>query len=143
MVNIRMSDIRSPLSHSFFKNNRLKIVLYPILCVFSITYFWVSGQYLDALGFTLIHLYGLHPLTIMIVSIFLAYQNDIGKWAFVFAFFCGICLMGTEYLTFSLSNMMTFTVINSPELMLILIGAAISLFGELLGLIIKQAIKRT
>ena len=143
MVNIRMSDIRPPLSNSFFKNNRLKIVLYPILCVFSITYFWVSGQYLDALGFTLIHLYGLHPLTIMIVSIFLAYQNDIGKWAFVFAFFCGICLMGTDYLTFSLSNMLTFSVINRPELMLIPIGAAVSFFGELLGFIAKQVIKRT
>lgn len=138
-----MSDKRPPLSHSFFKDNRLKIVLYPIVCVFLITYFWVSGQYLDALGFTLIHLYGLHPLTILIVSLFLSYQNAIGKWCFVFAFFCGICLMGTEYLTFSLSNMMAFNVINSPELMLIPIGAAISFFGELLGFIVKQVIKRT
>ena len=138
-----MSNKKAVFNHCFFKDNRLKIILYPIVCLFSITYFWVSGQYLDALGFTLIHFYGLHPLTIMIVSIFLSYQNEIGKWCFIFAIFCGICLMGTEYLTFSLSNMMTFTVINSPELMLILIGAAISLFGELLGLIIKQAIKRT
>ena len=142
-INVRMPNKRSVFNHCFFKDNRIKIILYPIVCLFSITYFWLSRQYLDALGFTLIHLHGLHPLTILIVSIFLAYQNDIGKWAFVFAFLCGICLMGTEYLTFSLSNMMTFTVINSPELMLILIGAAISLFGELLGLIIKQAIKRT
>ena len=51
--------------------------------------------------------------------------------------------MGTEYLTFSLSNMMTFSVINRPELMLIPIGAAVSFFGEVLGLIIKQVIKKT
>lgn len=137
-----MPEKRSVFNHCFFKDNLIKIVLYPIVCLFSITYFWLSGQYLDALGFTLIHFYGLHPLTILIVSIFLAYQNDLGKWTFIFAFFCGICLMGTEYLTFRLSNMMAFSVINSPELMLIPIGAAISFLGEIFDLIIKQVIKK-
>ena len=95
---------------SFLRDNLMWLIVYPVICGFSIACFWLFKHFQDELGFTLIHLYGLHPLSIFLISIILA-------------------------------NMITFNVMNSPEFLMIFVGAVIAVFGEAVGLLIRKVIK--
>ncbi len=53
----------------------------------------------------------------------------------------GVGYMAVEYLTFNLANMITFNVMNSPEFLMIFVGAVIAVFGEAVGLLIRKVIK--
>lgn len=53
----------------------------------------------------------------------------------------GVGYMAVEYLTFTLANMITFNVMNSPEFLMIFVGAVIAVFGEAVGLLIRKVIK--
>ena len=54
---------------SFLRDNLMWLIVYPVICGFSIACFWLFKHFQDELGFTLIHLYGLHPLSIFLISI--------------------------------------------------------------------------
>ena len=89
----------------------------------------------------MIHLYGLHPLSIFLISIILAKRNSSGYWLIIFPILMGVGYMAVEYLTFNLANMITFNVMNSPEFLMIFVGAVIAVFGEAVGLLIRKVIK--
>ncbi len=63
---------------SFLRDNLMWLIVYPVICGFSIACFWLFKHFQDELGFTLIHLYGLHPLSIFLISIILAKRNSSG-----------------------------------------------------------------
>lgn len=58
-----------------------------------------------------------------------------------FPILMGVGYMAVEYLTFNLANMITFNVMNSPEFLMIFVGAVIAVFGEAVGLLIRKVIK--
>lgn len=62
---------------SFLRDNLMWLIVYPVICVFSIACFWLFKHFQDELGFTLIHLYGLHPLSIFLISIFFGQEKFI------------------------------------------------------------------
>lgn len=97
---------------SFLRDNLMWLIVYPVICGFSIACFWLFKHFQDELGFTLIHLYGLHPLSIFLISIFLAKRNSSGYW-----------------------------LMNSPEFLMFFVGAVIAVFGEAVGLLIRKVIK--
>ena len=43
---------------SFLRDNLMWLIVYPVICGFSIACFWLFKHFQDELGFTLIHLYG-------------------------------------------------------------------------------------
>lgn len=118
---------------NFVCKNRLVLSAYPLVCLFSVACFWCFGQSGDALGFTLLHLYGLHPIAMFVIAIVLGRQNRIGKWALIFPLVFGFCYMATDYLTFRLANMAAFDRFLYPELVMIPIGASIPGAGVLIG----------
>ena len=58
---------------------RLRLILYALICLFSISFFWIFDQKGDALGFSLIHFYGLHPIAIVLISVFLGKGMALGR----------------------------------------------------------------
>ena len=54
---------------SFLRDNLMWLIVYPVICGFSIACFWLFKHFQDELGFTLIHLYGFHPPSIFLISI--------------------------------------------------------------------------
>lgn len=58
---------------------RLGLILYALICLFSISFFWIFDQKGDALGFSLIHFYGLHPIAIVLISVFLGKGMTLGR----------------------------------------------------------------
>ncbi len=62
---------------SFLRDNLMWLIVYPVICGFSIACFWLFKHFQDELGFTLIHLYGLHPLSIFLISIFFGQEKFI------------------------------------------------------------------
>ena len=126
---------------SFLRDNLMWLIVYPVICGFSIACFWLFKHFQDELGFTLIHLYGLHPLSIFLISIILAKRNSSGHWLMIFPILMGVGYMAVEYLTFNLANMITFNVMNSPEFLMIFVGAVIAVFGEAVGLLIRKVIE--
>ena len=129
-----MSDV----NQSFFQKNRPILFSYPIVCAFSIACFWLLGQKSDALGFTLLHLYGLHPLAIVLTSALLAKRSEIGKWALAWPLFMGVCYMATDFMTFQLANTLSCGIFRAPEFVLIAAGLTLSFLGLLIGIILRK-----
>lgn len=114
------------------KNKLSKIILLAIylgIWTFSLISFWVFCRGSDALGYGIMYQWILLPLTTFVVSLIIGKNNYWGHWKYFFTIIFGIMYMFAEYGTFSAANMVTFNKINSPEFIMIPMGAAISLVG--------------
>ena len=102
----------------------------------AIFWFFISGS--DALGFGLIFLWILIPVTTFIISLLIGKNNywGRGKWFAPIAF--GVMHMLAEYGTFSMANMVniSFERINMPHFELVLVSAIISAVGLGIGSLI-------
>lgn len=88
---------------------------YPILWTFSVVSFWCFGSASDALGFTLLHLYLLHPAAIVGVSAAAAWKAlSLRSLRFLpIALATGYMLC--DFLTFRLANMTAFSYGTRPN----------------------------
>lgn len=95
--------------------------------------FWVFKSGSDAMGYSVVYLWILLPITTFFTSLVIGINNYWGrkKWISVAAY--GVMYMLAGYATFSVANMITFNKINMPEFIMIPIGAAISAAGMGLG----------
>lgn len=94
-------------------------------------WFFTSGS--DAMGYSLMFLWIILPVTTFVVSIVIG-KNDFwkkGKWAFTLFF--GVMYMLAEYGTFKMANNIAFDKLNAPDWGMIVAGAIISAIGMLLG----------
>jgi hypothetical protein len=95
--------------------------------------FWFTNGHIDAASYSIVSFYIVLPIAIFITSFKIAkYVTKKGLKIFFIILF-GLFYMASEFLTFSLLNMMTFHKFNIPELYMILIGAFISFIGFILG----------
>lgn len=122
------------------KKQTILTAVYPAVWILSLLVFWFFMDGADAMAFSLLFLYLLIPLTTLVVSFLIGKNNCFGKWRWTAPIFFGLMLMLTEYLTFSLKNMISisFTRINVPSLELFFAGAIISLIGLAIGYCIYQ-----
>ena len=121
---------------------RLGLILYALICLFSISFFWIFDQKGDALGFSLIHFYGLHPIAIVLISVFLGKGMALGRWIGLTASLFGCGFMLTDYLTFRLTNMISFSTWRCPEFSIIAAGVILSLLGLLAGAALRTITKK-
>ena len=94
-------------------------------------WFFTSGS--DAMGYSLMFLWIILPVTTFVVSIVIG-KNDFwekGKWAFTLFF--GVMYMLAEYGTFKMANNIAFDKLNAPDWGMIVGGAIISAIGMLIG----------
>lgn len=104
-------------------------------------WFFTSGS--DAMGYSLMFLWIILPVTTFVVSIVIG-KNDFwekGKWAFTLFF--GVMYMLAEYGTFKMANNIAFDKLNAPDWGMIVVGAIISAIGMLIGSLFNKKRNKT
>lgn len=111
----------------------ITIVVYLAIWALSLIVFWLFTSGSDAMGFGIMFLWVLLPITTFVISLLIGKNNYWGKWKWLSVIVFGIMYMLAEYATFSTANMVAFGKINMPELGMIPVGAIISLIGLGIG----------
>ncbi len=109
------------------------IVAYLGIWAFSLIVFWFFTSGSDAMGYGVMFLWVLLPVTTFIMSLVIGKNNYWGKWKWFSVIVFGVMYMLAEYATFSAANMVSFNKINSPAFGMIFAGAAVSLAGLGIG----------
>ena len=109
----------------------------------SLIAFWFFSSGSDAMGYSIIFLWVLLPVTTFVISLLIGKNNHFGKWKWLSAFAFGVMYMLAEYATFSTANMIAFDKINVPHFGMILTGAIISIVGLGIGSAIKRILVQT
>ena len=122
------------------KERQAKLIItiaYLLIWSFSILVFWIFNAKDDAIGYSLMYLWILLPTTIFSISLIIS-RNTYYKKQWVVPIVFGISYMLAEYATFSTANMVSFEKINVPNFLMIVIGAAISSLGLLIGIALDK-----
>lgn len=106
-------------------------------------WFFISGS--DAMGFSIVFLWIVLPVTTLVISLLIG-KNDLWgkrKWFFTIAF--GVMYMLAEYATFGAANMVSnrFSKINMPEFGMLFIGVIISAIGLGVGSLMNYSKSKT
>ena len=120
------------------RNKIITILSYMLVWAIAMIAFWFFTSGSDAMGYSLVYLWILLPVTTFIVS-FIIGKNDFwakGKWAFTLFF--GVMYMLAEYGTFAMANNIAFDKLNAPEWGLVVAGVIISVIGMLMGSLLKK-----
>lgn len=122
------------------KKQTALIGAYLFVWVATLVIFWCLLDGADAMGFALLFLYILIPVTTFVVSLLIGKNAYWGhaKWFAPLVF--GVIHMLTEYATFSMRNMIqiSFSRINAPHFELFLVGAGVSAIGLGIGTAIRN-----
>lgn len=114
----------------------IQVMVYLIIWATCIVVFWVGGR-TDAIGYSLVVLYLVLPLTTIIISFFIGKDNGWAQYKWLMLIFFGIMYMFAPYATFSLANTATFGNIHMPEIAAMLPGILCAAAGMLIGTITK------
>ena len=119
--------------------SKLALVLsYLIIWTFAILFFWVLSGSSDAMGYSLMFLWVILPVSTFIISFLISRNHYWGdrKWFLSLGF--GVMYMLAEYATFSMANNVAFHKVNVPAFGMIIAGAVISLAGMAIGHLIYR-----
>lgn len=118
----------------------LLIITYLAIWAVAIIAFWFFTSGSDAMGYSLMYLWVLLPVTTFVISLLIGKNNYWGNWKWISAIVFGIMYMLAEYATFSAANMVSvsFDKINMPEFEMIWGGAIISVIGLAVGVIMNR-----
>ena len=115
------------------RNKIVAILSYLLIWAYAMIVFWFFTSGSDAMGYSLMFLWLILPVTTFIVSVVISKNNFWGKGKWAFTLFFGVMYMLAEYGTFKIANNITFNKLNSPELEMIVAGSIISAIGMLVG----------
>lgn len=115
------------------RNKIVTILSYLLIWASAMIVFWFFTSGSDAMGYSLMFLWFILPVTTFIVSVIIGKNNFWGKRKWAFTLFFGVMYMLAEYGTFKIANNITFNKLNSPDLGMIVAGAIISAIGMLAG----------
>lgn len=118
------------------RNNIFALLVYLLIWAFAMIVFWFFTDGSDAMGYSLMYLWIILPVTTFVVSIIIGKSCFKGKWAF--SLFFGVMYMLAEYGTFEMANNIAFDKLNSPDWGMIVAGSIISLIGMLAGSLMRK-----
>lgn len=113
------------------------IAVYLVIWAVSLIVFWFFTSGSDGMGYSLMFLYILLPVTTFVISLLIGKNNYWGRWKWASVFVFGIMYMLAEYGTFNIANMIAFGKINVPSFEMILVGGFISALGLGTGSFLK------
>lgn len=114
--------------------SRLLLILsYLLIWAAAVIVFWLFTAGSDAMGYSLMFLWVILPVTTFVISLLIGRNNYWGRWKWLGSVGFGIMYMLGEYATFSMANNISFNKVNMPEFSMIFAGAIISLAGMGLG----------
>lgn len=144
----QMSDYMNYLEEStntVKSRTKLSILILSAVCLgiwaVSLIAFWFFISASDAMGYSLMFLWILLPVTIFAASFIIGKNNYFSKRKWLSAIVFGIMYMLAEYATFSASNMIAFSKINMPDWGMLVSGIIISLIGTGIGTAVKNFLK--
>lgn len=119
------------------------VITYLVIWAISLIEFWFFTSDSDALGYSIMFLLILLPVTTFILSLLIGRNDYWGKfkWLSVFAF--GFMYMLAEYATFSTANMVSFNKFNMPDFSIFITGTIISVIGTGIGVAINRLKSRS
>lgn len=115
----------------------LEILSFVVIWAIAVLVFWLFSAPEDAMGYAIIVLYIVLPITTFVISILIGKDITWGKLRWLFFLFFGFMFMMMEYATFSTANMISFHKVNLPDFTLLLVGGVISLSGLGIGKMIQ------
>lgn len=121
----------------------LLVLTYLAIWSLSLIVFWFFTSGSDAMGYGIMFLWVLLPVTTFIVSLLIGKNNLGGRWKWLSCIAFGLMYMLAEYATFSAANMTSFSKFNLPDSSMMLAGSVISLVGLGIGIGIRRFGKRT
>ena len=119
-------------------SRQLIIITYLVIWAFSLIFFWFFTSGSDAMGYSLMFLWILLPVTTFVLSLLIGKGDHWGRYKWISSLIFGLMYMLAEYGTFSAANMVSFDKFNLPSLGMIPAGAIISLLGIGLGTVIRK-----
>ena len=121
--------------------NRNKIIIilsYLLIWALAMIVFWFFTSGSDAMGYSLMYLWIILPITTFVESVLIGKNDFWGKAKWGSTLFFGLMYMLAEYGTFKMANNIAFNKLNAPDFGMIVAGAIISLIGILLGALWKK-----
>ena len=115
------------------KGKLMLIPSYLGIWAFVMVMFWFFLAADDAMGFSLVFLWLILPVTTFVVPLLIGRNNYWGKKKWLAVPVLGVMYMLAEYGTFSAANMVAFQHLNPPEFSMLIWGGVIALLGLLLG----------
>ena len=118
--------------------------VYLVIWAFALLVFWCFTGGSDAMGYSLLFLWFVLPVSTLVISILLGKARAFGGFTWTLPIAFGWMHLLAEYATFSLANMIAigFSRINPPSGFYFLFGVVISLIGIAVGMLIHHRKKR-
>ena len=121
--------------------NRNKIIIilsYLLIWALAMIVFWFFTSGSDAMGYSLMYLWIILPVTTFVESVLIGKNDFFGKGKWGSTLFFGLMYMLAEYGTFKMANNIAFNKLNAPDFGMIVAGVIISAIGILLGSLWKK-----
>ena len=109
------------------------IMAYLGIWVISLIVFWFFTSGSDAMGYSIMFLWVLLPVTTFVISLLIGINGYWGNVKWLSSVVFGIMYMLAEYATFSAANMAASDKLNAPSFEMIPVGIIISLVGLGIG----------
>lgn len=120
------------------RNKIITILSYLVIWAIAIIVFWFFTSDSDAMGYSLMFLWIILPVTTFTVSVIIGKNDFWGTRKWAFTFLSGIMYMLAEYGTFAMANNIAFSKLNTPDWGMVAVGAIISAIGMLIGLLVNR-----
>lgn len=128
------------------RNKFAKLILittYLAIWAISLIVFWLFTSGSDTMGYSLMFLWILLPVTTLILSLLIGRNSYWGKWKWLSTVAFGCMYMLAEYATFSIANMVSFNKVNMPNFSMFVTGTIISAIGMGIGVGINRLKSRS
>ena len=116
--------------------NKSKVIIilsYLLIWALAMIVFWFFTSGSDAMGYSLMYLWIILPVTTFVESVLIGKNNFWGKGKWGCTLFFGLMYLLAEYGTFKMANNIATNKINAPDWGMIVVGAIISAIGILFG----------
>ena len=128
------------------RNKLSKLVLimtYLVIWAVSLIVFWLFMDPAGALGYSLMFLWLLLPVTTFVLSLLIGRNNFWGKWKWLSAAAFGLMYMIADYATFKAANMVSNGIFRMPDFIMLFAGVIISVLGLGIGAVFYYSKSRT
>lgn len=128
------------------RNKLSKLVLimtYLVIWAVSLIVFWLFMDPAGALGYSLMFLWLLLPVTTFVLSLLIGKNNFWGKWKWLSAAAFGLMYMLADYATFKAANMVSNGIFRMPDFIMLFAGVIISVLGLGIGAVFYYSKSRT